>query len=310
MPGRKQNVKSARRSHDAPSLESEIERCIAAALAEDLGQGDLTSSLAIPRKLPVEARIVAREAGVIAGVSIAAQVFRQVDSRTRVELRKRDGATVRRGDTVLIAKGEARALLAAERTALNFLQHLSGIASLTARIVGATRGRRVKVLATRKTTPGLRALQKFAVVAGGGSPHRQGLFDAILLKENHLDLAGKRPDALLREIQARVGKRMSIGAEARNLREALLLLEGGANWILLDNMTPATLRIVVPKLRARARTLGRRLELEASGGIEESNARAFASSGVDRISLGSLTHSVRALDLGMDFVSPRRRLRR
>ena len=237
----------------------------------------------------------------MAGGPVAAGVFRGVDPRLGIVLFRREGERFRRGDRLLRVRGRARSILAAERTALNFLQHLCGVAAATARVVRAVHGTGVAVLATRKTLPGLRALQKEAVRQGGGLPHREGLFDEVLLKENHLQMAGLHPLLLVKKVRAAVGPRVPVTAEARSLREARLLVLGGADRILLDNLSPARLRRMVPRLRSLARRIGRPLEIEASGGIHVGNARAFAKAGVDRISLGSLTHSVRAVDLSLDI---------
>lgn len=279
-------------------------------LAEDLGAGDLTSEASIPSRLLARATVRAKCSGVFAGGPIAAAVLRTIDSKIRIIHQKPEGYAFRRGETLFVAQGKARALLAAERTALNFLQHLCAIATQTAQVVRAVAGTKVRVLATRKTIPGMRALQKYAVQVGGGAPHRQGLFDAVLLKENHLELAGLEPELLLPAMRFRLGPKAPVGAEARSLQEALGLLEGGADWILLDNMKPTQLRRTVRSLRAAARKEGKALELEASGGINVRNAKSYARTGVDRISLGALTHSVAALDLSMDFIpmsSPRSR---
>ena len=284
--------------HEArPRLEDEVERLLAAALAEDLGPGDLTTETVVPEGARARGRLVARSSGVLAGGEICARVFQRLDPAVRVHPRLADRSELARGDVVLELEGRARALLVGERTALNLVQRLSGIATLTARFVAAARP--VRVLDTRKTTPGLRALEKYAVTCGGGENHRFGLYDEAMLKNNHLDLARTDLATLLALLRARHGPELRITAEARDEREALAAVAGGADVVLLDNFTPSALGALCPRLRAAARARARALELEASGGITLENAPEFARSGVDRISVGALTHSAPALDLAL-----------
>ena len=263
---------------------------VAAALAEDLGErGDITSNLLVPAGRRVTARVVARRAGVLAGRAAGEQVLRQtgLEGAWRAE----DGARLRPGATVAEIAGPARAVLIAERTLLNLLCHLSGVATLTAAYVAACDP--VTVLDTRKTTPGMRVLEKAAVRAGGGVNHRMGLFDRILVKDNHLALAG----AGLREAVARARRDMPgvlVEVEADDLAGVRAALDAGADWILLDNMDPEALREAVVLVAGRAR-------LEASGGMGLEGARAAAATGVDAVSVGALTHSAPALDLGLDI---------
>jgi len=275
----------------------DVERFLAAALVEDVGRCDVTTETLVPESVRARARLIARASGVLAGGELFARVFRLLDPAVRVRRPFEDGARIVSGDIVLELEGGARALLTGERTALNLVQHLSGIATLTARFVAAARP--VRVLDTRKTTPGLRALEKYAVTCGGGENHRFGLFDEAMVKNNHIDLARSDLGSLLATLRARHGKALRITAEARDEREALEAVAGDADVVLLDNFTPAAMADLCPKLRAAARGRARKLEIEASGGITLQNAAEFARTGVDRMSVGALTHSAPALDLAL-----------
>lgn len=269
---------------------------IAMALAEDIGAGDVTVEFFIDNAQSARARIFAREPAVVAGASVAAEVFSRVDLALDVRIEQPDGAAVTPGETVLTIQGRAGAILSAERVALNFLQQLSGVATLTRRFVDLVQGTPARILDTRKTAPGLRALQKAAVLAGGGMNHRMGLYDMAMVKDNHL-LA--RPGALQDAIDRLHAQRPSVlvELEADNLEQVrrFLTLRGVA-VILLDNMTPAAMREAV--------TLGRRtgIQFEASGGITLDTVRAAAETGVQRISVGALTHSARAIDFSLEFL--------
>jgi nicotinate-nucleotide pyrophosphorylase (carboxylating) len=271
------------------------DQLIRAALAEDLGPGDITTRLTIPATLSTSARLVARQPGVLAGIATCRRVFRTADRRIRFTARYADGARFAAGDTLAQLRGPARGILAAERTALNFLQRLAGIATLTRRYVEALEGTGARLLDTRKTTPGWRELEKQAVRHGGGTNHRHGLHDMVLIKDNHIAAVGSITAALERCRAARVPVEIEVRTLA-GLREALA---AGATRILLDNMTIARLRRAVEITRGRAR-------LEASGGITLSRARAFAGTGVDFISVGALTHSAPAADIALDFDPPSR----
>jgi nicotinate-nucleotide pyrophosphorylase (carboxylating) len=274
-------------------------------LAEDLGGDDLdvardvTSRLSVPARRRGRARLLARSAGVIAGLMCAAEAFRSLDAHAVVSLRFRDGQAFARGDLILEVEGEMRALLAAERTALNFVQQLSGVATMTRAFVDAVAGTGARILDTRKTTPGLRSLEKAAVVAGGGHNHRMGLFDQVLLKENHFGFAA--PRSYEETVRACVREqRQPVVAEARSVEEAVAAVRGGAAVVLLDNFAPgAPLREAVDAVRAAAKAAGRGVLTEASGGVSLVTVRAFAESGVDRISIGALTHSAPAADLSL-----------
>lgn len=274
---------------------------VRAALAEDLGAaGDLTTQATVPAGRRGQARILARRAGVLCGLPVALEVLRQADEQILVSEARAEGQRVAPGDVLLAFSGPAPGILAAERTLLNFLQRLSGIATLTSQFVAAVRGTGVRILDTRKTTPGLRPLEKYAVRIGGGDNHRAGLHDQILIKENHFAMAAPRPYADVVAAAVAASRAVPVIAEARDLEEALAAVQGGARVVLLDNFAPgAALREVVAAVRGAARELGRDVEIEASGGIRLDNARAFADCGVDRLSVGELTHSPRALDLSL-----------
>ena len=279
--------------------------CVERALGEDLGAtGDVTGLVSVDPALPGAARIVAKATGVLAGTAAAAACFRALAQDADIET-VADGTRVRPGDVVLRVRAPAAAILAAERTALNFLQRLSGIATRTAEFVAAVAGTGARILDTRKTTPGLRALEKAAVRAGGGENHRFGMFDQVLLKENNFALARPRSyETVVRgavaESTRRLGSEVAVVTEARDRAEAEAAVRGGAGVVLLDNMVPGPeLSALVAALRALAAKLGQRLEVEASGGIRVDNARAFAECGVDRISVGALTHLASALDLSL-----------
>jgi nicotinate-nucleotide pyrophosphorylase (carboxylating) len=269
----------------------------ARALAEDIGSGDLTTLAAIPADAQVKARFVLREDGVCAGMPIVAAVLAQVDPNLQLQIPIAEGHTCPAGTTLAEVSGAARSILSAERVALNLLQRACGIASLTAQYVQAIAGTRARILDTRKTTPGLRILEKYAVRVGGGTNHRFGLYDGVMLKDNHLAILATQGIDLtkaIRTTRARVGPMVRIEVEVETVADAGIAAEAGADMILLDNMTPADLRASVERIAGRAQT-------EASGGITLANVRAAAESGVDFISIGALTHSARALDIGLDI---------
>jgi nicotinate-nucleotide pyrophosphorylase (carboxylating) len=294
------------RSGIPPPLAADvIDACVRPALAEDVESGDLTSAHAVPEGARAVATLISKSEGIAAGLDVFARVFRLCDASAGIVMLARDGARIARGDVLVRVEGSARALLGAERTALNFVQRMSGIATLTARYVAAARaatGRLPRILDTRKTTPNLRVLEKYAVRCGGGENHRFGLFDEVMVKENHIELAGRPIEVVLADLRRAVGPAVRITSEARDEREALAGVDGGADVVLLDNMTPGEMARLAPILRARAAARGRDVELEASGGIDERTVADVARSCVDRISVGALTHSAPALDLSLDLV--------
>jgi nicotinate-nucleotide pyrophosphorylase (carboxylating) len=269
---------------------TELEPLVRRALAEDVGSGDLTTQAIVPAGARARARITQKQPGVLYGLDAAQLTFAVLDSGARFRALAEEGVW-RGGGPVLEVEGEAAALLSAERTALNLLQRLSGVATLTARYVEAVRGTGARVLDTRKTTPGLRMLEKAAVVAGGGTNHRVGLFDAILIKENHAAMAGGVGQAV-RKARAAAPNGTLVEVECRTDAEVDEALAAGATRILLDNMSPERMRPIVARVDGRA-------ELEASGGIDLETIRGVAEAGVDFISVGALTHSAPALDLSL-----------
>jgi nicotinate-nucleotide pyrophosphorylase (carboxylating) len=274
-----------------PSLT--VEPIVRAALVEDLGgAGDITSNAIIDRSAAMSGVIAARRPGVIAGTDAAALAFRLLDPDVALSIEKHDGEPVEAGDVVMRINGRARSILSAERVALNFLCHLSGVATATAAFVAAVKPYAARITCTRKTTPGLRALQKHAVRAGGGVNHRFGLDDAMLIKDNHVAAAGGIRAAIARARQA-AGHLVKIEVEVDTLRQLEEALEARIDAVLLDNMTPAQRRTCVEMVNRRVIT-------EASGGITLVNANAIAATGVDLISVGWLTHSAPILDLGLD----------
>jgi nicotinate-nucleotide pyrophosphorylase (carboxylating) len=264
------------------------------ALREDLGPAgrDVTTLATVPPDLTGTADVVARADGVLAGLPVAAVVFQRVDPAVRVEARSPEGAAVARGDVVATVAGPVRALLTAERTALNLLCRLSGVATLTRAFVRAVEGTGVRILDTRKTTPGLRALEKYAVRVGGGQNKRMGLYDVAMVKDNHVLAAGGVAAAFDKVRQAYPD--LEIQVEVRDVDEAVAAVEAGATFLLCDNMTPQLLREVV-------RAVGGRAELEATGSVTLQNAREYAATGVDYLSVGALTHSAPILDIAMDL---------
>ena len=286
-------------------LDETLRAIVQRALAEDLGAvGDLTAQVAVPAGARGVAEIIAREDGVLAGMVVARECFRQVDETIEFgEETRSDGAVLPAGAVVATLRGDAAALLAGERVALNFLQRLSGIATRTRQFVDAVAGLRVRILDTRKTTPNLRALEKAAVRVGGGENHRIGLFDQILLKENHFAMSGREYEDVVRAAVGAVDT--PVIAEARNATEALAAVAAGVGVVLLDNFGPGPdLRAAVTAIRERTAQVGMAVEIEASGGVTLANVRAIAECGVDRISVGSLTHSVTSLDLSMLSTNP------
>ena len=273
-----------------------LEEALRAWLREDLGQGDLTSLLVVPEDLEGEAVILAKEGGVLAGLWVAERVFALADPRTAFTPLVAEGARVAEGTEVARVRGPLRGILAGERLALNLLQRLSGIATLTRAYVQALAGTKAQILDTRKTTPGLRALEKYAVRVGGGRNHRYGLFDGILLKENHVRAAGGVGEAV-RRAKARAPHYLKVEVEVRSLEELEEALEAGADLILLDNFP-------LEALREAVRRVGGRVPLEASGNMTLERAKAAAEAGVDYVSVGALTHSAKALDLSLLVVRP------
>jgi len=269
------------------------------ALREDLGKGDITTDFLVPPGAQAVGRIVANEKAIIAGTETAAEVFRRIDPTLQIDVKRQDGADASPGEVIIEIRGATRPILKGERIALNFLQRLSGVATLTRKFVDAAANPRVKILDTRKTTPGLRALEKAAVVAGGGANHRFGLFDMVLVKDNHLAVHSDFADfaEALRKLR-REKPEVRIEVEAESLEHVRNFLQvKNIDVILLDNMKPAQIREAV--------ALGRKkkVKLEASGGVTLKNIRQIAATGVDYISVGALTHSARAIDFSLEIAA-------
>ena len=280
-----------------PLSAEEIRRAVALALAEDIGNGDVTTLAAVPETAQAKAVLRAREALVVAGVALAEEAFRVLDPRVQVTHAAEDAQHVLGGKPLLEIAGPARALLSAERVALNFLQRLSGVATLTAHFVDAIKGTPAQILDTRKTTPGWRRLEKYAVTCGGGRNHRFGLFDMVLIKDNHLAaLKHESPNAIAAAVQRARAQypSLKVEVEADTLEQVDQAVAAGADIVLLDNMNLVQLRLAVQKTKGRALA-------EASGGVNLAGVRAIAETGVDFISVGALTHSARAVDIGLDF---------
>lgn len=271
-----------------------IEKAVRSALEEDLGLvGDITTNATVSADAKASAVIAARTDGVISGLDVAAAAFRLVDPDVDFVAKARDGDVVKPGTVIAAIDGPARGILTAERVALNFLGRMSGIATLTRHFVDAVSGTNARIVDTRKTTPGLRAFEKYSVRCGGGHNHRTGLFDAVLIKDNHIVAAGSVTKAIERA-RAASGHMVKIEVEVDTLDQLEELLNLEVDAVLLDNMTPAELRKAVSKVKGRCLT-------EASGGVNLNTVRAIAESGVDMISVGALTHSAPVLDLGLDF---------
>jgi nicotinate-nucleotide pyrophosphorylase (carboxylating) len=268
---------------------------VRATLAEDLGHaGDLTTDAIVPVDRQAVTVLAARQQGIIAGLDIARLAFELMDPTIEIAAERQDGDSVMPGDVIATVRGPARGILTAERTALNFLCHLSGIATATATLVAAVEGHKARIVCTRKTTPGLRAIEKYAVRVGGGSNHRFGLDDAVLIKDNHVAIAGSVKEAL-RRARAGVGHLVKIELEVDTLDQLAEALDIGVDAVLLDNMGPDMLTKAVAMVQGRAIT-------EASGRVTPTTAPAIAAAGVDLISVGWLTHSAPILDIGLDFV--------
>jgi len=275
----------------------EIRAAVKAALAEDIGPGDATSQATVPTNRSSRAILRAREALTLAGLKFVETAFIELSPKIKVVRKARDGQRVASGQALMEITGPSRAMLSAERVALNFVQRLSGVATSTARFVAAVRGTRAKILDTRKTTPGWRRFEKYAVACGGGKNHRIGLYDLILIKDNHLvALRDENPNAIAVAVERsrKQFPRLKVEVEADNLAQVGQAVEAGADIILLDNMDLKRMRTAVKVVRGRAK-------LEASGGVNLKTVRAIAKTGVDFISIGAITHSARAMDIGLDF---------
>ena len=296
-----EDTHSDRRDTDASwatgVLTPDIAASIRRALEEDIGPGDATTDSIIPAEAEMSGQIIAKQSGVVAGLDVAHLAFQLLDERVRFSAQIAEGARAENRQVLARVSGPARALLSGERTALNFLGRLSGIATLTRQFVDAVAGTRAVILDTRKTAPGLRAADKLAVRRGGGQNHRIGLYDMILIKDNHIDHAGSLAEAVRRARAAETG--LEIEVEARTLEDVQTALDLNVRRILLDNMTPQTMRQAVRLAAGRAK-------LEASGNVALDNVRQVAETGVDFISVGALTHSARVFDVSLDWIGASR----
>ncbi len=277
-----------------PYSQDELHALVRSALDEDDAFNDLTTIATVVSDRHARGRLVARAAGVLCGVPLAVEAFRQLDDKVTIRVDREDGARLKAGDSVLYLSGHARALLAAERVALNFMQRLSGVASVTARYVDAVRGTRAKILDTRKTTPGWRLLEKYAVRAGGGTNHRLTLSSAVLIKDNHLAAVDGDVAVAVRRARDLAPAGTKVEVECDRIEQVRAALDAAADIILLDNMTTEQMEKCVALVNGRAIT-------EASGGVNLDTVRAIAETGVDWISVGALTHSAPSLDLALDF---------
>jgi nicotinate-nucleotide pyrophosphorylase (carboxylating) len=275
-----------------------IDKLISLAIAEDIGDGDHTSLASISPEAIGKMELLVKQEGVLAGIEVAKQIFNRIDPNLRMEQLLNDGTVVKKGDIAFYVEGKELSLLQAERLVLNVMQRMSGVATQTAVYVKELEGMKTKVLDTRKTTPGMRALDKLAVKIGGGENHRMGLFDMILLKDNHIDFAGGIEKAVkkVQDYLQRTGRKLAIEVEVRSLEDVTTVLQiGGVHRIMLDNFD-------VHNTKAAVELINGRYEIESSGGITRDNLRAYAECGVDYISVGALTHQIKSLDLSLKAV--------
>ncbi len=282
-----------RKKFSIPGLDEYSSLVVRAALKEDLGAGDITTAAVVARGRAGEARIIAKEDFVLAGLFVAEKAFHALDPTLSFKARMRDGALARKGDSIATIEGRLASLLGAERVALNFLQRMSGIATLTARFAARVRGTRARILDTRKTTPCMRILERYAVKAGGGYNHRFGLFDGVLIKDNHIRAAGGVSKAV-KKAAKRLGQGVAIEVEVSDIRETIEAVSAGADIIMLDNFK-------IDDIRKAVKVIGKSAFIEVSGGVTLEQARRIADAGVDFISVGALTHSARAVDISMEI---------
>jgi nicotinate-nucleotide pyrophosphorylase (carboxylating) len=275
-----------------------IDQIIEQALIEDIGDGDHTSLSCIPAAAKGKAKLIVKDSGILAGVDIAIKVYNKVDPGLKVNVLLHDGAKIQEGDIVFYVEGSSISILSAERLVLNFMQRMSGIATATNELVNLIKGTKAKILDTRKTTPLLREIEKMAVRIGGGYNHRMGLYDMIMIKDNHIDFAGGIEKAIISTLEYLTGKNkeLKIEIEARNIDDVKEILSiGGIHRIMLDNFTPETLKEALLLINGK-------YETEASGGINKENIREYANTGVDYISVGAVTHHIKSLDLSLKAV--------
>jgi len=279
--------------HTMRLYKKELNIIINAALKEDVGSGDITTNLIVPRKTISKAFLLAKEDGIIAGLPVAKGVFTKLDKKIIWKSLVKEGDKVSAGTKIAQIRGSYRALLTGERTALNFLQRMSGIATAASKYIDQLSGLKTKILDTRKTVPGLRVLDKYSVKIGGGTNHRMGLYDMVMIKDNHIKVSGSITEAV-RQIRKNLKRKIAIEVETTNINEVKEALNAHVDIIMLDNMS-------LPEMKETIALVNNRVKVEASGGIDLNSIRAVAETGVDFISVGALTHSVKALDIGMYF---------
>ncbi len=278
--------------------EFNLKKFVENALQEDIGDGDHTSLSTIPKSSKGKMHLLVKQNGILAGVEAAKEIIKLIDAKLKLTIKIKDGAKVKKGDVAFILEGNTQKMLVAERLILNVMQRMSGIATHTAELMAICKGTKTKVIDTRKTTPGFRFFEKWAVVIGGGANHRYGLFDMILIKDNHIDFAGGITKAIdaANEYLKKNKKKLRIEVETRSLDDVVAVLEhGGFHRIMLDNFPPQNCTLAVKLINGA-------YEVEASGGINESNLKAYAKTGVDYISIGALTHQVKSLDLSLKAI--------
>ena len=272
--------------------QNRIKELVTVALREDIGEGDITTKACFPKKRNAKARIIAKQRGIIAGLRIAKIVFKTVDNKINFKSLVKDGTEVKKGDVLAEISGQVTSILAGERTALNFLGRLSGIATLTKKYVEKVKPYKARIFDTRKTTPGLRDIEKYAVSVGGGQNHRTGLYDMVLIKDNHLKIGNKNIKELVQSVRGRIPEDVKIEIEAENLLQVKEVLQSDADIILLDNMDIQTIKKAISLVKNLS-------EIEISGNVSLDSVEKLAKCGVDRISVGKLTHSAEAMDISL-----------
>ena len=276
-----------------------VKELVTAALKEDIGDGDITTEACILQKRNAKARIIVKQCGVIAGLKIAETVFKMLDNKVKFKSLVKDGTEVKNGDVLAELSGHVTTILAGERTALNFLQRLSGIATLTGEYVEKVKTYKARIFDTRKTTPGLRDIEKYAVRVGGGQNHRMGLYDMVMIKDNHLKIANRNIAELVQAIRKKVSKNVKIEIEVENLSQVMEALQSQVDIIMLDNMDIRTIKKAVSLIRNWKLKIGNLPEIEVSGDVTLNSVEKIAESGVDRISVGKLTHSAKSMDISL-----------
>ena len=281
--------------------QNRIKKLVSTALKEDIGGGDITTEACVFQKKNVKAKILAKQCGIIAGLEIAKAVFETLDSKIKFKSLVKDGIKIKKGDVIAELSGSVATILAGERTALNFLQRLSGIATLTREYVEKVKPYRVRIFDTRKTTPGLRDIEKYAVTVGGGQNHRMGLYDMVLIKDNHLKIANRNIAELVRSVREKVPKNVKIEIEVENLLQVREALQSQADIIMLDNMDIQTIKKAVGLINNSKLKIENLPEIEVSGEVSLNSVVEIAKCGVDRISVGKLTHSAKSMDISLEI---------